>query len=197
MLPSNNQVCPLDGSELVFLGGWAACPGKPDMAYFYCPCCDAGFIYWDDPGRQEPVVFTWRRRGKKLLLSEGEVTRAAEYRQHGWKEAESSLLRGVNWFLKARFSKEHSCPNDATNIPLVAVFPYQAGGSALFYWCIHCQELFLYLMDRDYGWQLIASFCYDQAKESYGLCRVFRDKVGVDRLREYVSKVPPPSQFTC
>src|SRR5581483_4010169 len=60
--------CPLDDSELVFLGGWWNCGNKYDVWYSYCPRCDAGFVYWDIPGKKDLVVFTWRRKGRELLL---------------------------------------------------------------------------------------------------------------------------------
>jgi hypothetical protein len=58
---------PLDASELVFLGGKFAWQGKFDVAYYYCPRCDAGFVCWADTGSAKPVVFTWRRRGHLLV----------------------------------------------------------------------------------------------------------------------------------
>src|SRR5262249_51898472 len=68
IIPMHGQPCPIDGSELVFLGGRFAWEGKFDVAYYYCPRCDAGFVCWANPAYEKPVIFTWRRRGSDLVL---------------------------------------------------------------------------------------------------------------------------------
>ncbi len=194
MFPGYDQLCPLDNSELVSLGGWSNHRGKHDAAYYYCPRCDAGFVCWGNPTNPILDTFIWRRRGNELLLDPMDEARVAEYLAHDWEVAKSSLLDGVGLFLQHRFSEGQGCPNDGGRIPLVAEFFSHDGSPVRFHWCGYCGELFAYLKDEHYGSQYMTSFSHDNA-EGYKLWKVFRDTPFADLIRECVASVPPPSAF--
>lgn len=194
MLLMNNQPCPIDQSELVFLGSKFAWQGKFDVAYYYCPRCDAGFLFWANPAYENPVVFTWRRKGTELALGLADVLKVPAYLHHGWLSARSDMLHGVRLFLQRRFSQGQGCPNDGGGIPLVAELPCHEGSPVRFYWCGYCSELFAYLRDEHYGWQDIVSFSYDNT-EGYKVWKTFRSSSFADLIQERVSTLSAPSQF--
>jgi hypothetical protein len=195
MLPQSDQPCPLDTSELVFLGGWSrGRRGGYGVAYYYCPRCDAGFVYWDTCANHIPVVFTWRRRGDELQLDPLDAGRVSEYLDPDWEVARSNMLHGVCGFLRGRFSEEQGCPNDGGRIPLVAELPCHEGSLVRFYWCRWCSQLFSYLRDEHYGWQCVASFSHDQA-EGYKPWGMPRDIPFAELIQERDASLPPPSAF--
>src|SRR5262245_50774852 len=157
--------CPLDGSELVLTSGWYSRPSKPDVCRGYCPRCDAAFQLWEDRATGERATFTWRRMDEELVLEDGDQAKVQDFLKHDWEAVQGDMLHGVRSFLQGRFDKRErrGCPNDGGKIPLVAELPYQSD-SVLFYWCDCCGELFAFLMDKDYGWQCVASFRWDREK---------------------------------
>lgn len=194
MIPMHNEPCPIDRSELVFLGGKFAWQGKVDVAYYYCPRCDAGFVCWANPAYEKPVVFTWRRKGTDLILDATDAPKVADYLRHGWEVAQADMLHGVRLFLEGRFSEGQGCPNDGGQIPLVAELPCHERSPVRFYWCGCCGELFAYLKDEHYGWQYVAYFSHDEAK-GYKLWKTFRTTPFADVIRERAANLPPPSIF--
>jgi hypothetical protein len=194
MIPMYNQPCPIDGSELVFLGGTCARQGKADVAYYYCPRCDAGFVCWTSPAWGKPALFTWRRKGTNLFLGAADLLKVPVYLRHGWLSARSDMLHGVRVFLQGRFSDAQGCPNDGGQIPLIAELPCHEGSPVRFCWCEYCGGLFAYLKDEHYGWQYVASFSHDQTK-GYKLCKTFRTTPFAEVIRERVASLPPPSSL--
>jgi hypothetical protein len=194
MIPMYNEPCPLDHSELVLLGGKCARPGKFDVAYYYCPRCDAGFVCWANPARAKPTIFTWRRKGTHLVLAVADVLKVPFYLRHGWLSARSDMLRGVRSFLAERLSMVQGCPEDGGQIPLIAELPCHENSPVRFYWCRYCAELFAYLKDEYYGWQYVASFSHDTV-EGYKLRKRFRPSPFAEVIRERVANLPPPSAF--
>jgi hypothetical protein len=194
MIPMYNEPCPIDRSELVFLGCMCARRGKFDVAYSYCPRCDAGFVCWANPARADPVIFTWRRKGANLALATADALKVPFYLGHGWLSARSAMLRGVRVFLQGRFSEVQGCPNDGGGMPAVAELPCHDGSPVRFYWCRFCRELFAYLKDEHYGWQYIASFTYG-GNGGYGLRKMFRNTSFGDVILERVAGLPPPPSF--
>jgi hypothetical protein len=189
-----NQPCPLDLSELVFLGGSIARQGKFDGASYYCPRCDAAFLCWANPACAKPVVFTWRRRGTSLTLASADALKVPVYLRHGWLSARSAMMHGVGAFLQRRFSDMQGCPNDGCTLPLVAEFPCHERSPVRFYWCGYCNELFAYLRDEHYGWQYVVSFFPDRAG-GYHEQKTVRNTPFADVIREWVASLPPPAAF--
>lgn len=162
--------CPLDGSELVCTSGWYDRAPKPDIEWGYCPRCDAAFQLWNEPALGKQTIFTWKRKGKDLVLVDEDQARAQEFRKYDWELQKANMLDCVRWFLQERFGKKQCCPNDGGDIPLVAEFPYETGATVRFYWCVYCGcWLWAYLMDKDYGWQCVASFSFDKKKGRFVL----------------------------
>ena len=184
--------CPLDGSDLASLGGWYARPSKPDVTWAYCPRCDAAFQLWEDPVTGKQTLFTWRRKGEELILDVDDQTKVQDYLKHDWNVIQANMLNGIQAFLQGRFSKKQGCPNDGGIIPLVAELPYQPDSTVCFYWCVYCTELFAYLMDKDYGWQCVASFTWDKETSRYVLRKKDGKKANLDLIQERAASLPPP-----
>jgi len=185
--------CPLDGSKLVCTCGYYARPSKPDIEWGYCPRCDAAFQLWNEPAVGKQTMFTWKRKGNNLTLVDEDQARAQEFRKFGWEKEQARMLDCVRWFLKERFGKRQCCPNDGGDIPLVAEFPYQPGNTVRFYRCVYCGLwLWAYLMDKDYGWQCVASFTWDKEKTRYVLRKKDGKKANLDLIQERAASLPPP-----
>ena len=194
MIPMHYETCPLDRSELVFLSGRFAWQGKFDVASYYCPRCDAGFVCWANPAFEKPVVFTWRRKGSDLSLDTADVPKVSDYLTHGWEVAQSGMLHGIRLFLQGRFTERQGCPNDGGKIPLIAESPCHEGSPVRFYWCGYCEELFAYLKDEFYGWQYISSFSHDKT-DGYKPWKTFIKTPFAEVIRECAASLPAPSAF--
>lgn len=172
--------CPLDASELVFLGCWLARPSKPDVSYSYCPRCDAAFVLW--AGRD---LFTWRRKAGQLQLEEADKPRVADYLRFDWQAVEANMLRETQLFLEHRFQNEQCCPNDGGKIPFISATP-----TVRFYWCKYCSGLFAFMMDIHYGWQCVATLVRKRDNSGYILCSGERNEA---KLEAILSCAPAPS----
>ena len=98
------QACPTGHGEHVWLGEMSFQSGMPpDVSYYYCPRCEASFVYWFDPAIAEPVVFAWRLVGDDLIPDAGDDRRACGYLDRGWRFARGTCSRPLqNGFRKDR-----------------------------------------------------------------------------------------------
>jgi hypothetical protein len=193
MIPMYDEPCPLDGSKLLMLGGRSAWKGKFDVAYYYCPRCDAGFVCWANPAYEDPVIFTWRRNGNNLTLNMADVPKVPFYLRHGWLSARSAMIRGVRRFLRGRITSDVTgCPNDGCKIPLMAEVSCR-DVTLRFFWCPYCREAFAYLWDDDYGWQCVASFFHE--KDGYKLRNLPRDPADRELIEKCTAGLPEPSTW--
>jgi hypothetical protein len=188
MTPAPSR-CPLDASELVFLGGRWAWRGERDVSYAYCPRCDAAFLFREGPAGGEPDTFTWRRVGGELRLIDEDWARLPNDLGPSWKAVRSALLQGVGAFLGGRFAREQCRPSDGTRTPLVGEAPYDERSPARFYWCKWCQEVFAYLRDPDYGWRVVAAFAYDRPARCYVLRGSSPPGLDLERLGKAVASL--------
>src|SRR5262245_28647662 len=189
-----DQVCPIDGSELVCQRLHCSRKGKFDVASYYCPVCDAGFVCWADPACDKPPVFVWRTEGHSLRLTPAYAKRSVDYRRHD-RMAETNMLHDVDVFLRCRSTNPRRCPNDGGIIPAVAELPYVGQAVVACTWCPHCGEVFAHLCDPHYGWRPFVSFSY--GRDGYSVRRVYREGADIQLIREKLTAVPcPPSDFT-
>jgi hypothetical protein len=183
-----SKPCPLDGSELLLTCGWYARPSKPDVEWAYCPRCDAAFQRWEEPEIGKQTMFTWKRKGQDLVLVDEDRAKVQEFLKCDWEMEQANMLHGVRSFLEHRFRKEQRCPCDGGGpIPMVAELPYHSGSAVRSYWCVYCGLLFAFLMDKDYGWQSVASFSWDKEKRQFVLYKNYGKKMDLDLIQERVA----------
>jgi hypothetical protein len=186
-----SKPCPLDGSALVLTCGWYARPSKPDVESAYCPRCDVAFQLWTEPEAGKQTMFTWKRKGKDLVLVDDDRAKVQEFLKYGWEVEQANMLQDVRRFLQQRFSKKQRCPCDGSGpIPMAGELPYLPGSTVRFYWCAGCGGLFAFLMDKDYGWQSVCTFRWDKKLGGFLLRDKYGTKADFDLIQECAAIFP-------
>jgi hypothetical protein len=143
------KACPAGHGEHVWLGEMSSESGKPpDVSYYYCPRCEASFVYWFDPAIEEPVSFTWRFIGDELIPDAPDDRRAYGYLDRGWRFARRNMFQAlVNRLpgrpIKLRF--DSGCPIDRSELVALGGLFLAPGNTAdvAYDFCPKCQVAFV------------------------------------------------------